>query len=125
MYKVIKKVNPQRLYPMVTIESISPDTLEQTTCRMKDENEISIIRVIDFKGYYIMLDGFYEMLAANIIGKSEIEIEVVPLTECNTWISERTIKEQLKTVGMNALYDFEALGGFKYSEYPTFYNEEK
>ena len=27
-----------------------------------------------------------------------------------------------KAVGKNALYDFEALGGFHYSEYPAFYN---
>ncbi len=121
----IKSVSPKVLYPMTTIESINPDTLERVTRDIKNGADMPIIRVIEFKGYYIIWDGDYEMIAANIIGKSKVNVEVVPLEQQNSWISEENIAEQLAAVGMNALYDFEALGGFNYSEYPSFYKGGK
>lgn len=62
------------------------------------------------------------MLAANITGKEQIDIEVIPWHQQKNWLSEENIEKQLKAVGRNALYDFEALGGFNYSEYPAFYD---
>lgn len=120
----IKSVSPKVLYPMTTIESINPDTLERVTLDVKNGAD-PIIRVIEFRGYYIIWDGNYEMIAANIIGKSKVNVEVVPLKQQNSWVSEENIAEQLAAVGMNALYDFEALGGFDYSEYPNFYKGGK
>lgn len=122
---VVKSVSPKVLYPMTTIESIDPDILERITYDIKNGADIPLIRVVEFKGYYIIWDGDYEMIAANIIGKSKVNIEVIPFEQQNSWISEENIAEQLAAVGMNALYDFEALGGFNYSEYPSFYKGGK
>ena len=121
----IKSVSPKVLYPMTTIESINPDTLERVIKKIKNGTDMPIIRVIEFKKYYIIWDGDYGMIAANIIGKSKVNVEVVPLEQQNSWVSEENIAEQLAAVGMNALYDFEALGGFNYSEYPSFYKGGK
>ncbi|TGY88058.1 hypothetical protein E5329_26005 [Petralouisia muris] len=121
----IKSVSPKVLYPMTTIESINPDTLERVILDIKNGTDMPIIRVIEFKKYYIIWDGDYEMIAANIIGKSKVNVEVVPLEQQNSWVSEENIAEQLAAVGMNALYDFETLGGFNYSEYPSFYKGGK
>lgn len=120
-----KSVSPRILYPMTTIESINPDTLDYVVQEMKKGADLPVIGVVDFRGYYIIWDGNYEMLAANIIGKSQVDIEVIPWDQQKNWLSEENIKKQLKAVGLNALYDFEALGGFKYSEYPVFYKGEK
>ena len=120
-----KSVSPKVLYPMTTIESINPDTLERVILDIKNGTDMPIIRVIEFKKYYIIWDGDYGMIAANIIGKSKVNVEVVPLEQQNSWVSEENIAEQLAAVGMNALYDFEALGGFNYSEYPSFYKGGK
>ncbi len=121
----IKSISPKVLYPMITIESINPDTLERVTHEIKKGADMPIIRVIEFGGYYIIWSGNYEMIAANIVGKSQVNVEIVPWEQKNSWLSEANIEEQLATVGMNALYDFEALGGFKYSEYPVFYRGGK
>lgn len=121
----IKSVSPKVLYPMTTIESINPYTLERVTCDIKNGIDMPIIRVVEFKGYYIIWDGNYEMIAANILGKSKVNVEIIPLEQQNSWASEENIEEQLVSVGMNALYDFEALGGFNYSEYPSFYKGGK
>lgn len=83
-----------------------------------------LIQVIEFGGYYFIWNGNYEMIAANMVGKLQVDVEIIPLEQQNSWLSEEGIEEQLKTVGMNALYDFEALGGFKYPEYPVFYKGE-
>ena len=121
----IKSVSPTILYPMITIESINPDTLNRVVQEIKNGTDIPVIEVVDFRGYYITLEGTYEMLAANIIGKSQVDIEIIPLNQPRNWISEEDILEQLKAVGMNALNDFEALGGFEYTEYPVFYKGGK
>lgn len=117
-----KSVSPKILYPMETIESIDPNTLDRVIQEMKNGMNNPPIRVIDFKGYYIILNGNYEMLAANIVGKLQVNVEIVPWHNQGNWLSEERIEKQLKIVGMNALYDFEALGGFEYPEYPFFYN---
>ena len=121
----IKSVSPNVLYPMTTIASINPDTLQKVVYEIKNGVDMPLIQVIEFGGYYFIWNGNYEMIAANIIGKSKVNVEVVPLEQQNSWISEENIAEQLAAVGMNALYDFEALGGFKYSEYPSFYKGGK
>ena len=119
------RISPQILYPMVTIESINPTTLERMLQEIKAGKDIVPVKAVLFKGYYIIWEGIYEMLAMNIIGKSEIDIDIIVWQELNNWVSEENIEKQLRIVGMNALYDFEAIGGFKYSEYPVFYKGGK
>lgn len=121
---VKKRVSPRVLYPMTTIESIVPKVLEHIIQEIKKGAGIPAIRVVDFKGYYIIWEGNYEMLAANIVGKEQVDIEIISLNQQADWLSEENLEEQLKAVGMNAIYDFEALGGFKYLEYPTFYERD-
>ena len=119
-----KLVNPKKLYPMVTIESIDPEIFEKVVKETKNGTEIPPVRVIYFEGYYFIWEGNYEMLAANILGREKIAIEEVSFAEQNARQQEERIKEKLKAVGKNALYDFEALGGFVYSEYPAFYEKD-
>ena len=121
----IRSISPKKLYPMTTIKSIHPDTLERVVHEIRSGSYTPIIEVAEFRGYYIILNGNYQMLAANIAGKSQVDVEIVSRDQKNTWLSEKNIEEQLEIVGMNALYDFEALGGFKYSEYPDFYKGGK
>lgn len=121
----IKSVSPNVLYPMTTIESINPDTLQRVVYEIKNGVDIPLIQVIEFRGYYFIWHGNYEMIAANIVGKLQVNVEIIPWEQQTSWLSEKGIEEQLETVGMNALYDFEALGGFKYPEYPVFYKGGK
>ncbi|HJD48451.1 MAG TPA: hypothetical protein H9909_16545 [Candidatus Mediterraneibacter norfolkensis] len=120
-----KSVDPKILYPMTTIEFINPDTLQHLVREVKNGMSLPTIKVIDFKGYYIIYDEEYSMLAANIIGKEQVDIEILSGIQTASWLSEESLEKELKAVGLNALYDFEALGGFKYSEYPVFYKGEK
>lgn len=116
-----ESISPRFLYPMTTIESIDPDVLKRVVCEMRSGSEFPAIKVIEFDNFYFIVDGDYEMLAANIIGISQVDIEIENGNMETFWLSESSIKEQLKSIGMNAIYDFEAIGGFKYSEYPVYY----
>lgn len=120
-----KRISPKMLYPMTTIESINPDSLKFMVQEIEAGNTILPIQVIDFKGYYIILEGNYEVLASNIKGIHEVEIEVVDWKKDDFYFSENDIREQLRIVGMNALYDFETIGQFKYIDYPEFYKGGK
>ena len=70
-----RTVSPKSIYPLVTIESIDPDTLERIVKETKNGAGIPPIKVVEFRGYYFIWEGNYEMLAANITGKEQIDIE--------------------------------------------------
>lgn len=117
----VMQVKPNSLYPVVTLESINPQILNQVIESMREEMKIASIKVICYKGYYFILEGNYEMLAANIIRLQSIFIEILDRSKIGFWDKDENVEEQLKTIGMNALYDFEAVGKFTYSEYPKLY----
>ena len=117
-------VKPNNLYPVVTLESINPQMLDKVVEDMKKGIKVSPVKAIRYEKYYYILEGNYEMLAANIMKKQSIEIEIVNRLNLNFWNTEENIKNQLKAVGMNALYDFESIGRFTYSEYLSLYKGE-
>lgn len=121
--KKIMKISPRVLYPMTTIESINPKILEDTIQKVKNNEKLPAIKVVVLNGYYIITEGNYEMLASSISGKAQVDVELFSWEQRGDWLTEETLKEQLSAIGMNAVYDFEALGGFKYSEYPAFYKK--
>lgn len=117
-------VKPNDLYPVVTLESFDPQILDKVVEDMKKGIKVAPVKVIRYEGHYFVLEGNYEMLAANIMKEQGIEIEIVNRLDLNFWNKEENIKSQLKAVGMNALYDFESIGRFTYSEYPSLYKGE-
>ena len=119
--RIKKLVDPTCLYPLVSIESISPEILKQTVEAMKCDQINATVEVMEYAGYFFILEGNYIVLAANILHKEKIEVEYVERADVSFWNKEECFKEQLTSIGMNALYDFEALGGFRYAEYPDLY----
>lgn len=115
------RVKPNCLYPVVTLQSIDPQTLSQVVESMKGGMETVPVKVICYKNYYFILEGNYEMLAANIIQKQSIPIEIFDRSKIGFWNKDENVEEQLRIIGMNALYDFEGIGGFTYGEYPLLY----
>lgn len=113
-------LSPDKLYPMTGINSIDPEILQQMVETMKAGGKVRPVKIMLFKGDYYILEGHYEMLAANVL-KRELEAEAVNAEELSFWKDEDNILFQLQAVGMTALYDFEAVGGFRYKSYPPYY----
>lgn len=39
------------------------------------------------------------------------------------WDRKENILDNFRAIGMSALYDFEAVGGFVYDDYPSYYSK--
>lgn len=121
MGSIYKRLNPKCLYPMCTVESVNPERLKTVLDRMRIGRETGRITVISYGGFYFILEGYYEMLAANILKMSAVDVEVRDRAETEYYKADDNLEIQLKKIGMNALYDFEAIGKFQYGTYPEYY----
>lgn len=123
MFMIVKKkcVNPQKLYPLVTIESLDPKKLDNTVSMMNSGKIMRSIEVIVYEGYYFILEGNYEMLAANILKMPLVDVEIIDRKKMEFWKNDLNLENQLQCIGMNAVYDFEGIGGFEYDECPVWY----
>ncbi len=116
-----KMISPQQLYPLTKIEYINPEKLNSTIDEAQRGKLSMPIEVIEYGNYYFIYEGNCEMLAANIIKKPYVEIEILDRLKLGFWKNDRDMESELSNVGMNTLYDFEEIGKFKYLEYPKWY----
>lgn len=117
------KVKPNKLYPLTTIASVEPQTLQKTIELLKKNIDIHTIKSFVYNGNMYMLDGSYEMLAANILNKKNVDVEIIDRTGITFWNIDENIEETLQAIGISTLYDFEAIGGFTYDNYPAEYRK--
>ena len=115
------KVKPNKLYPLTTIASVEPQTLQKTVELLTKNIDIHTIKSFVYNGNMYMLDGSYEMLAANILNKKNVDVEIIDRTDITFWSVDENIEETLQAIGISTLYDFEAIGGFTYDNYPAEY----
>lgn len=114
------KIRPNELYPTESISSISEDTIRYFLKCYKDQVPVDPIYVYKLANHYYIVEGHHRMLAANRLGLAMIDVEYTTLNT-GVWRNDEEVKQLLLAVGVNTLYDFEALGGFTYSDYPEFY----
>lgn len=119
-YRVIS-VSPTELYPVTKLELCDPQTLQRAIDKMKNNNDPVTIRGIEYKGNIYILDGQCEMLAANILDKTAVTVELLDRKQIPFWCSDKTLQETLRTLGTSTLHDFEAVGRFTYEKYPLEY----
>ncbi|MDE6530238.1 MAG: hypothetical protein K2K96_05620 [Lachnospiraceae bacterium] len=115
------KVKPNKLYPLTTIDSVVPHTLQKTVELLTENIDIHTIKSFVYNGNMYMLDGSYEMLAANILNKENVDVEIIDRTNIPFWNIDENIEKILQAIGISALYDFEAIGEFTYENYPAEY----
>ena len=53
----------------------------------------------------------------------EICVEIVDNKQYSFWNNDENIIDTLRSIGMSTLYDFEAVGGFTYPQYPDYYKK--
>lgn len=121
MKAVLKKINPKELYPLAKIEFINPNSLCDTTKKYTTREIDTPIKAIEYEGYYFIYEGSCEVIAACLNKMQSVEIELVDRSQIPFWNNDKNLVEQLASIGMNAIYDFEAIAGFKYEEYPRWY----
>ena len=115
------KMKPNKLYPLTTIVSVMPQTLQKTIELLTENIDVHTIKSFIYNGNMYMLDGNYEMLAANILNKENVDVEIIDRNGIPFWNIDGNLEETLQAIGISTLYDFEAIGGFTYEEYPAEY----
>lgn len=115
------QMKPNKLYPLVTIASIDPETLKKTVESLADNKDTQAIKAINYNGKMFILEGNYELLAANILNKESVDVEIIDRNNIPFWNIDENLEDTLQAVGISTLYDFEAIGGFTYDEYPAEY----
>lgn len=119
--KEIIEISPKKLYPMISFVEISPYRLEEAKSNLINNKDI-VIKAIEFEGDMYILEGHHVMLAANILEYGSIKVQVINCTkELNIWANKESIKEQISSISVSTLYDFEGVGNFKYERYPKCY----
>lgn len=122
----MKMISPQKLFPTVSLESISNDTIHFFMEKFRREEEVVPVQVYQFGNHYYIIDGHHRMLAANICGMKEINVIELGRNEVPNWCQQERLINMLNRLGMRTIYDFEAIGAFTYDEYPQYYmNQEK
>lgn len=117
----MKKINPTKLYPTVTLESILNDNITFFMDKFKKNEPIVPIMTYNYNGNYYIIDGHHRMLAANICEKDEVDIIELERDELPNWCESRVFESTLNGLGMRTIYDFEAIGKFSYEEYPQYF----
>lgn len=121
----MKKINPKKLFPTVTLESISNDNINFFIDKFCKNETVLPIMVYQYDAHYYIIDGHHRMLASIISKKSEIDVIVLENDELPNWCERNLFESTLNSLGMRTIYDFEAIGDFSYDEYPPFYMNQE
>ena len=122
-YEYIKNIQVpiNTLYPLVTIDSIDPEVLNEAVSKERVENRDKEIIVAEYEGDLYVVKGIYEVLAAGILGKQYINVDVFDFHMLPGIKGEEDIKNRIGAISLSKLYDFETVGGFRYEKYPVYY----
>lgn len=120
-----KMVLPKTLYPTESLFSIKENKILFYMKCLKENIVTENIEVFLFKGNYHILEGHHKMLAANRMQLAEIVVDVIDIPTDTFWSKQENIIDNFKEIGMTALYDFEAVGGFVYDNYPNYYGKDE
>lgn len=120
---MVKMISPKKLYPTKSLFTIEEKKILFYMECFKENIVTEDIKAFLFDGNYYILEGHHKMLAANRMQMSVIAVDVVDIPTNTFWSEEENIAENFRAMGMNALYDYEAVGGFVYDDYPSYYGK--
>ena len=116
-------ISVDRLYPTESIASISPTTINKLKESISKDGSNTEIFVIEYKGNYYVIKGHHQLLAASGQGINTVRVFLVDSQDLSFYSNPSNIEYTLSSIGLSTLYDFEAIGGITYSEYPNLYSK--
>ena len=115
-------VDINKLYPTESLASISPDRINKLKEFLSPDGTNTEIFIIEYKGFYYIVKGHHQMLAAAYLGAKKVRVYLVNYNDLSFLSNPKNIESTLSSIGMSTVYDFEGIGGFKYESYPEYYN---
>lgn len=117
-----EKVLPGLLYPTETIASIDDKLVRQYhEAYLSGKGQCEEVLVIRYQGDLYIYEGHEQVLAAAQFTHHELDVVEVDRKSLGFWAEDKAFEDTLRDVGITAVYDFEATGGFRYENYPSYY----
>lgn len=114
-------IDINKLYPTESLVFILPEHIENEKKIIDNNEENTCITAFEFEGNYYIVDGHSQLLAAACSGLKRVRVFLLDPSALKFFSERDNIISTLASVGMSTLFDFEAIGGFTYPEYPVYY----
>lgn len=116
-------ISPKNVYPTQKITEMSDKTFDDYR-RLPIEKYLPI-DILVYGGYHFVVNGNHRVLAAMNENHKVIPARIMHDEEFPFYTKEENILKQLKAVSLVAVHDFEAIGKFRYNDYPSYYGDGK
>ncbi len=116
------KASPQMLYPTETIAGINDKLTKQCyEAYLSGKGQSEEVLAVRYHDCLYIYEGHEQVLAAAQFNLIEIDVTEVDRNSIGFWADDEAFTGTLRDIGITAVYDFEASGGFRYESYPSFY----
>lgn len=110
------------LYPTETIAAINDNSVEQCyKANTSGQGQICEVLVVRYDDCLYIYEGHEQVIAAANFNFKELEVVEIDRGTIKFWADDEAFVNTLYDVGITAVYDFEAVGGFHYESYPKYY----
>lgn len=116
-------ISVNELYPTESLASISPNRIAKLRELISKDGSNTEIIVIEYNNNYYVVRGHHQWLAASGMGIDKVRVFLVDYHDLSFFSKPSNIEKTLSSIGLSTLYDFEAIGGISYSEYPCLYSK--
>ena len=119
------KATPNLLYPTETIAAIDDKRVKQCyEAYLSGKGQISEVLVVRYEDCLYIYEGHEQVIAAAQLDSKELDVLEIDRKAIGFWADDATFLGTLRDVGITAIYDFEAAGGFRYKNFPSYYGEK-
>lgn len=116
-----RMIRINQLYPTASLFSIAPERIKELTHVLKKDGTDTEIIATEFDGHYYIVDGHEQVAAASFLGAEKVMVYLIDYKEHAFFSKPGNLENTLSSIGMTAIYDFEAICGITYGEYPLYY----
>lgn len=114
-------IDINKLYPTESLISIRPEKIKEIKEFLHPDGTNTDIFIIEYKGYYYIVNGHHQLLAAANLGAKKVRAYLVDYHNLSFFSNSKNIENTLSYIGMSTIYDFEGIGNYKYDSYPIYY----
>lgn len=123
MFEDKKMIKIDKLYPTESIFSIDSEKIKKLTNVLDADGSNTEVVAIIYGGYYFIVQGHEQVAAASYLGAKQVMVYLMDYRKHSFYSKESNIESTLSSLGMTAIYDYEAICGITFSEYPSYYKK--
>lgn len=107
-------LSPQRLFPTQTIRDINPDYVME----LKHNVDNKPIDVIDYKGFYFIIDGHHRVCSKIQMGEKLVRVKILNINNKGYVEKYNKKMEEIVRIPKGCFYDWEDFNAMRFLGYP-------